>query len=168
MRKLSFLLLCIFINSCSTPKATTSKQTLTFNSHLGSFQIDTPTGWTKIKVQGVDSYVGRIAINANDTLMFDLGYYSNDLTEREPDDFDGDDYSKYSKTKISFGTINGHFTKFVIPKKHGIGMSGIYVDSLWMDKEDKVKFNLYGNNLSKESQKHFFEVVKTLKFTKPK
>lgn len=168
MRKLSFLLFCIFINSCSAPKATTSKQTLTFNSHLGFFQIDTPNGWTEIKVQGVDSYVGRIAIDANDTLEFDLGYYSNDLTEQEPDGFDGDNYNKYSKTKTTFDTINGYFTKLIIPKKHGIGMSGIYIDSLWIYKGDKVKFNLYGNNLTKEIQKHFFKVVKTLKFGKPK
>ena len=32
----------------------------------------------KIKEQGVDSYVGRIAIDSVDTLEFDLGWYSND------------------------------------------------------------------------------------------
>ena len=57
-----------------------NKQTLDF----GSFTIETPNGWTKIKAQGQDSYVGRISIDAMDTLDFDLGWYSNSMTEPEP------------------------------------------------------------------------------------
>ena len=68
-----------------------------FNSHIGAFQIEAPNGWIKIMVHGIDSYVGKIAIDQNDTLMFDFGYYSSDLKEREPDDYEVNDYSKYSK-----------------------------------------------------------------------
>ena len=57
-----------------------NKQTLDF----GSFTFETPNGWTKIKAQGQDSYVGRISIDAMDTLDFDLGWYSNSMTEPEP------------------------------------------------------------------------------------
>jgi hypothetical protein len=139
-----FLLFIFTLNSCISSRQTATTQTLTFSSHSASFSINTPIDWTKIKVQGVDSYVGRIAIGTNDTIKFDLGYYSYDLTQHE-----SDDSNKFSKSKVSWRIINKHHVKIVTPKKYGIGISGIYIDSLWKDRNDNVKFNLFGENLTK-------------------
>jgi hypothetical protein len=164
--RILFLSFIFILNSCISSRQAATTQTLTFSSHFASFTIDTPIDWKKIKVQGVDSYIGRIAIGANDTIEFDLGYYSNNLTEHEPDDFDGDDYSRYAKSKVSWSTINKYNAKIVTPKKFGIGISGIYIDSLWKEGYDKVKFNLFGENLTKTNQKIFFKAIKTLRFSK--
>lgn len=39
--------------------------------------------WKPIKANGIDSYVGGIAIDDKDTLRFDLGWYSDKLYEEE-------------------------------------------------------------------------------------
>jgi hypothetical protein len=48
---------------------------------LGVFSMKTPKNWTYIKQRGIDSFVGKIAIDKNDTLYFDYGLYSNNLEE---------------------------------------------------------------------------------------
>lgn len=50
---------------------------------FGTFTIETPVSWYQFKEGGMDSYVGGIAIDKTDTLYFDLGWYSNTLTETE-------------------------------------------------------------------------------------
>ena len=73
------LLPCLFLTfgfaACNHSKQ--KNETLDF----GDFTIVTPHEWTKIKGHGQDSYVGRIQIDSSDTLYFDLGWYSDDLSE---------------------------------------------------------------------------------------
>ncbi len=83
-KQLFFLIFLALIFSCSQNKPQ-QKQLLDFKK----FTIETPQGWTKIKEQGTDSYVGRIAIDKTDTLEFDLGWYSWDLKEYEELEFNG-------------------------------------------------------------------------------
>ncbi len=162
------------IIGCSDSKTKSDKKTLDF----GSFTIETPRGWTKIKAQGTDSYVGRIAIDNSDTLDFDLGWYSNTLTEPEPqiiersmlknvdvvdtthviiiaDNIRGIDRDKYRKNNVLWDTIDGRKAKIVFPRKSGIGTTGIYIDSLWQSGSDVDRFNLYGDNLKPANKKYF-------------
>lgn len=144
-------LLFLFLIGCYDSKPKSDKQTLDF----GSFTIETPNGWTKIKTQGVDSYVGKIAIDNTDTLHFDLGWYSNKLNEYEPTIFDSSmiasidtsmvdtseiifvknralvDPDKYKKNNVSWDTIDRRKAKIVFPRQSGVGTTGIYIDSLW-------------------------------------
>jgi hypothetical protein len=181
------LLLLLFIG-CTDNKTTSGKQTLDF----GSFTIATPNGWTKIERQGVDSYVGQIAIDNTDTLHFDLGWYSNNLNEYEPTILDSSiigaidtsmidtsevifvknrmrvDPDKYKKNNVSWDTIDGRKAKIVYPRQTGIGTTGIYIDSLWQAGSDFDRFNLYGVNLKPENEKLILEALKTLRFHKTK
>lgn len=184
MRIIIILFIVIFI-SCSDSKIKPDKQLLDF----GSFTIETPDNWTKIKAKGIDSYVGQIAIDSSDTLYFDLGWYSNDLTEYEPqiiersmlqhidnpgdtadyiivDSRKGIDPDKYKKNNVSWDTVDGRRAKIVFPRQPGIGTTGIYIDSLWQAGSDIDKFNLYGNNLKPSNQKLVLQAIKTLKFLK--
>ncbi len=179
-----FLLLLII--GCADNKPKADNQTLDF----GSFSIVTPNGWTKIKVQGADSYVGRIAIDNTDTIDFDLGWYSNTLTEPEPQIIErsmlrnmdvldtsqfiivesrkGNDPDKFKKNNISWDTIDGRKAKIVFPRQSGIGTTGIYIDSLWQGGSNVTRFNLYGDNLKPANEKLFLQALKTLKFHKTK
>src|SRR4051812_40320399 len=125
-----FLLLLI---GCKNGKSKTGKKVLDF----GSFSIETPVSWQKVKLQGIDSYVGRISIDAKDALDFNLGPYSNNLTEPEPQiiersmlkDMDlidtseyvivesakGIDADKYKKNNVTWDTIDGRKAKIVFP-----------------------------------------------------
>jgi hypothetical protein len=179
-------LLLLLIIGCADKKTKTANQTLDF----GSFSIVTPNGWTKIKAQGIDSYVGRISIDNTDTIDFDLGWYSNTLTEPEPqiiqrsmlknmdvldtsqfiivDSRKGIDPDKFKKNNISWDTIDGRKAKIVFPRQSGIGTTGIYIDSLWQGGSDVDRFNLYGNNLKPANEKLFLQALRTLKFHKTK
>ncbi len=159
--RISTLALFLTFISCTTTKQTVSKQTLDF----GSFTIDTPNGWTKIKLQGVDDFVGKIAIDMQDTLEFNLGFFANSLEQHdEPEDYYGNNSSKFFKSKIAWTIINGRKVKILTPKKYGSGMTGIYFDSLWKDGQDIVKFNLIGQNLKKENEIAVLKTFQTLKF----
>lgn len=166
--------------SCSEKKTTGETKVLDF----GAFTIETPKGWTKMKERGVDSYVGRIAIDDSDTLEFDLGWYSNDLTEYQevkmgdgktyyissydtaysPTLVDSANKEKVVKSSVTWDTIDGRKAKVLSPIKAGIGTTGIYIDSLWERGSDVDKFNLYGSNLKTQNQKALLAAFKTLKF----
>jgi len=185
MKLIPGLLLFLLIG-CADNKPKSDKQTLDF----GSFTIETPNGWTKIKAQGADSYVGRIAIDNIDTVDFDLGWYSNTLTEPEPQIIErsmlrnmdvldttqfiivasrkGIDPDKYKKNNVSSDTVDGRKAKIVFPRQSGIGTTGIYIDSLWQGGSDIDRFNLYGDNLKPANEKSFLQALKTLKFHKTK
>lgn len=180
-------LLLLLSIGCADSKPKADKQTLDF----GSFTIETPNGWTKIKAQGIDSYVGQIAIDNTDTLHFDLGLFSNTLTEHEPqiiersmlqhfanpidtaefiivDSRKGIDTDKYKKNNFLWDTIDGRKAKIVFPRQAGIGTTGIYIDSLWQSGSEVDRFNLYGDNLKPLNEKLLLEALRTLKFHKTK
>jgi hypothetical protein len=185
--KISSLIIILLFISCTDIKPKKAKHTLDF----GSFTIETPSSWTKIRAKGIDSYVGKIAIDSNETLYFDLGWYSNTLTEDEPqiversllqhmsntvdtsdliivDSRNGIDPDKYKRNNISWDTIDGRKAKIVSPIRSGIGTTGIYIDSLWQAGSDIDRFNLYGNNLKPANEKSLLEALKTLRFHKEK
>jgi hypothetical protein len=158
-------LVFFLLYSCGSPKPLPQKRVFIFNSPLGSFSLTAPDDWKKINLEGIDSYFGRIAIDAKDSLTYSLGTYASDLHEHAPEGFEEDDSGKFEKSVVSYKTMNGYRIKILTPKKYGIGMSGVYIDSLWMDGEDKMKFDLYGTNLSKANQKVFFEIIHSLRFS---
>ncbi len=181
-------LLLLLLIGCVDKKPKADNQTLNF----GSFSIVTPNGWSKIEAQGLDSYVGRIAIDNTDTLHFDLGWYSNKLNEGEPRILDSSminsidtsmiytndvifvknrmrvDPDKYKKNNLSWDTIDGREAKIIFPIKSGKGRTGIYIDSLWQSGSNIDRFNLYGINLKPENEKLLLQALRTLKFYKTK
>src|SRR5688500_6116296 len=81
MKKFLTAIIVIGLTACNQ---TTKPRIDTKIMDFGSFTIETPQSWKAIKEQGVDSYVGSIAIDNQDTLSFDLGQYSNKLYENDP------------------------------------------------------------------------------------
>lgn len=174
---LSFLALLF---SCIQNKPQ-QKQLLDF----GRFTIETPLGWTKVKQQGTDSYIGQVAIDEKDTLEFDLGWYSWDLKEYEEFNFNGKKFYMSStdtaaklidsahkdelvKSNVTFTTIDNRRAKILTPIKSGIGTTGIYIDSLWLAGSAIEKFSLYGFSLKSTNERDVLEAFKTLKFVKTK
>jgi len=158
-------LLLLFIIGCTDSKSKSDNQILDF----GSFKIETPGSWTKVKVKGIDSYVGQIAIDTKDTLYFDLGWYSNTLSEPLiVDSRTGIDPDKYRKNQVLSDTIDGRRAKIIFPIQSGYGTTGIYIDSLLKAGSVNDKFNLFGTNLNPANEKVLLQALKTLKFHKPK
>jgi hypothetical protein len=161
---------------------------------FGEFTIIVPSDWMPVKEKGIDSFVGRIALTDGDTISFDLGWYSNSLEEEVPYDVDGDnvyllntakstdnsrDYEfygksdtvnleKFHKNRIHWTTIDNRKSKIVEAKKPGDGMTGIYIDSVWLAGSGIDRFQMNGKNLTHKNQQALLSAFQTLKFINTK
>lgn len=145
----------------------------------------------QIEERGIDSYMGRIALDERDTLVFDLGRYSNTLTEEEPlliqrlalkdfpmpidtaelivvENVRGVDKDRYRKQNVLWDTIDGYTAKIVLPRQSIIGLTGVYIDSLWTRTRgaDRDRFNLYGIDLKSHNREKLLQAIQTLRFEK--
>ncbi|WP_249557765.1 hypothetical protein [Cellulophaga sp. 20_2_10] len=147
MSTLILLLIC----SCASQKY----KTIDF----GRFEITVPEKWNKYERKGIDSYVGGMITDKNDTLNFDLGRYSGDVSTDFPmvyneetlaelsnrerkllprtkhlitEDWSSEDIDlrDYLKYDVEYDTIACFRVKIIRPKNKGFGASGIYIDSL--------------------------------------
>lgn len=157
---------------------------------FGLFTLEVPYKWQQVKQNGIDSYIGAIAVGNTDTLYFDLGLYSNSLTEPniqvitremiEENDLDSSDFvvvndimsmnidaDLYRKQNVSWDTIDNRRAKIVFPRISGKGMTGVYIGSLWGN-SSKVRFNLHGSNLKAQTEQDLLKAIKTLRFHKRK
>lgn len=154
--------------------------------------MKTPEKWTYIKQRGIDSFVGKIALDEKDTLRFDYGLYSssleedlgfiitkdsvftyeenenrNDTVNRYVQKFyakrDTLDIKKLYKTEYTFEVINKLKAKIVTPKKTGIGLTGAYFENTSPNGKG-VRFQINGYNLSETNQKEFLKAIRSLKF----
>ncbi len=119
------IIIVILIVSCKTKTA--EWQTLDF----GSFKLKTPSGWTKVEKKGIDSYFGGLT-NGKDTLWFDYGWYSVDLTGEETF------AHRYAKD-----TVNGLTARIMIPDTAGRGYISMYIPKV----TEKNKFTIWGDNI---------------------
>ena len=162
------------------------------NLDFGAFSLETPENWKYIKARGIDSFVGKIALDENDTLNFDYGMYSNSLKEElgliitkdsvfeEVENPNIKDtlnpyvlkfYARRDtlkleslyKTTESFETIENLKAKIVTPKKIGIGLTGVYFENTSL-KHKGMRLQISGYNLTEKNQKEFLKVIKTIKF----
>ena len=126
---------------------------------FGKFEITVPENWNKYERKGIDSYVGGIITDKNDTLNFDFGRYSADISrsdfpmvydsiglaeltkkEREllpetkhliVDSLSGDiNFKEYLKYQFEYEKIDCFKAKIITPRNKGYGGTGIYIDGL--------------------------------------
>ena len=163
MKKLLSIIIILLICSCASPKY----KVIDF----GQFEITVPETWNKYERKGIDSYVGGIITDKNDSLNFDFGRYSADLSksdypmvydsiglaeltkkEREllpktkhlivDDLFKTDvDFREYLQYQTELDSIDCFKAKIITPRNKGYGGTGIYIDSLTGSKE---KYNKIG------------------------
>ena len=176
MKQLTLLLSLLTLNSCTKPT-----KTLTFDF----FTIEVPKTWKAIKNKGIDSYVGQIALDEKDTLSFDLGWYSNELDEFQEEDIAGKKYylsisdtsgnlmdslgmEKARQSDVAWDTIDKRRVKIIKPRLSGKGITGLYIDSLWIAGSGVDKFEINGRDLKPENERLFLTALKTLRFNDPK
>lgn len=113
------------------------------------FTIVVPSQWTLEEVQGFDSFVTRMMINDQDFVTIDLGAYSDNLNVDA------------STHEVMLSMIDGRAAKIVKPKRVQNGTTGVFFDSIDIDKN---KLQLSGVNLSGESQHLLLSAIEGIKF----
>jgi Cytochrome c len=124
MKQLYILITVIVAIACKTK--TQEWQVLDF----GVFKIKTPQGWTIVKKDGIDSYVGGLT-NGNDSVWFDYGTYEVDLKED----------TKAHKAAID--TINGLYSVLTIPQQEGKGVVSVHIPQVI----NKNQFTIWGQDV---------------------
>jgi len=185
MRKTLTIIILLLIFSCAQRKY----KTIDF----GQFEVTVPENWNRYNRKGIDSYVGGIITNTNDSLNFDLGRYSYDLSQQDlpmvydsiglaelskkelellpktkhlivDDLFESNiDYHEYLKYQFEFDSIDCFNAKIISPTNKGYGGTGIYIDSL---NGKNLRIGFYGWYLNDKVQSEFIKALKTLKFKK--
>jgi len=174
----------IILSSCLAKEGIKMKP-----SDFGAFSIDLPTNWRVNEVQGIDSYVREIVTDDGDTIHFDIGYYSSMLEEKsvriypvsmipwfienkidttamvflDKVKIEESDREKYRKQKEVYTTIDGFSAKIVKPKDAGIGLTGVYFDSLRIGSMGKIMLQISGYNLKPKNSDLFLESIRTIK-----
>ncbi|WP_026838870.1 hypothetical protein [Gillisia sp. JM1] len=163
MKKTISILTILLLCSC----AQRNYKTIDF----GQFKITVPKKWNKYESKGIDSYVGGIITNTNDTLNFDFGRYSNDLSKSDyPMVYDSIglneltkkerellpktkylivedllyadvDFNEYLQYQFKIDSVDCFKAKIITPRDRSYGGTGIYIDSLTGSKE---KYNKIG------------------------
>jgi hypothetical protein len=176
----------VLLPACHTPKPGETKML-----DFGQFTITVPATWDPIKVRGIDSYVGLIALGEEDTINFDLGWYSNALDEDKKFMIQNGDFyvldsvssegeknftfygkvdtvnvESFLENEITWATVDGRKAKIVSPKRTGQGLTGIYIDSVWMAGSARDKFQMNGRNLNAENERLLLKAFETLRFKK--
>ncbi|MBE9584860.1 hypothetical protein IM792_10415 [Mucilaginibacter sp. JRF] len=186
---LIFFTTLVCLSSCFiTERGDNSVKTLDFKY----FTIEVPESWQQVKARGIDSYVGEIHIDTGTIIRFDLGWYTDPMNEDEDQDrysvHDGSIYltdssstpqhrvsmyfaeantenlEKVRHNKIKWVTIDNHKAKLIIPKRPGIGTTGVFIDRLWRSGSNNDRFGLRGDRLTGEQQRQLLKAIMTLRF----
>ena len=184
MKKPLSILILLLICSCASQKY----KTIDF----GQFKITVPEKWNKYERKGIDSYVGGIITDKNDSLNFDFGRYSADLIrsdypmvydsiglaeltkkEREllpktkhliVDSLSGNiNFKEYLQYQFEYENVDCFKAKIITPRNKGYGGTGIYIDSL---NGSNLRIGFYGWYLTDKTQAEFIKSLKTLRFEK--
>ena len=116
---------------------------------VNRFTIIIPTTWKLEEVKGYDSFVREITINEQEKINIDLGWYSSNLNVDN------------ATHDITFKPIDNRNAKIVRPKNFQPGITGVYFDSLDIQ---KTKLQISGVDLSEGNQRLFLNAIETLKF----
>ena len=185
VRILLTLIFSLIIISCSR----NNYKTIDF----GSFKITVPDDWNKYERSGIDSYIGGIVTDKLDTLNFDFGWYSGDISNSFPLVFDKETLKELSSKKLALLSDTKHLimetwsdSNIEIDlndyRKYDVHFDsidcfnakiilprnkGFGSSGIFIDRmtvDGKLKFNFYGNFLDNSTQQKFLKALKTLKF----
>ena len=155
------------------------------NSHYmdyGEFQINVPSDWKALSMQGIDSDVGGLITSEGDTLVYDLGWYTFDPEEEDVEfqynlvymeglkaDQEADIDSLFERRiniKHTYETVDiDCFKAKLVTPIDSLGLfTGVYIDSINVSDNGVTKFGFYGTELSKRTKEEFITAIRSISF----
>ena len=188
-RKLKRLgLLVVVLTSCSSDKGKIAHLV-----KLKQFSIQIDSVYNPIVLmESPDGNSGKLLFN-EDTIFFNIGFNISNLAEKDisviyfpynqdslrkhldtslvnPDEIVytnkiNADIDEFRKQNVFFKKISGFNAKITVPRKEkNGGMTGVYIDSLRINDEGRLKFNLYAKNLDSAQSRRLVSSFKTISF----
>jgi hypothetical protein len=77
---------------------------------------------------------------------------------------DSNTIERLKRNTITWTTIDHYRAKMVKPKRAGLGITGVYIDSLWQWGDHPADFVLSGRDLTSKQQQQLITAIRTLKF----
>jgi hypothetical protein len=163
MKRIFFITIVLFaLAGCKRHKKPT-RATKILN--FGTFTIETPLMWGRIKEDTASNNPNGIAIDNNDTLNFNYG--TGSITPAEDSvKIIFEDNSVKGNVNVKWLEIDGHKAKIISPQQSGHGITGVYIDSLSVTNSGIARFYLYGNNLNPDNEEEVLKAIKSIKFSK--
>lgn len=144
-----------------------------------------------------DGYNGSVIYSTKDTIWFNFGYDINNLSEKDPvvifSPYDEDsirmnldttlvdpsriiytkkpnfDIDEFRIQNVFFEIVSDRQAKITIPRQaEKVGVSGIYVDSLFSTEGGRLKFNFYARNLDSLRQDLLLQTIRSIRFKIPR
>jgi hypothetical protein len=156
---------------------------------VGILKMDIPESYRFEAVQGIDSYVARIIGIKKDTLQIEYGDHGiiynlyevpayaipmekkdeivrkrglPPLNEAVFSKYAEDDNRKniFDKNYYRYDTVSNIVVQFVVPKKIGEGMSGMFIPEL----KNGKSFSIYGTNLDSAGHTVALNIFKSVRY----
>ncbi|MDB5202759.1 MAG: hypothetical protein JWQ27_2168 [Ferruginibacter sp.] len=167
-KSLFVLLVMLIILSCK------SRVTQTHLLNFKQFTIETPAAWTKVVCDSGDKRFGGIEMDSADFVHFSYGFDVGDLEDyvKNPADTTTlyiiypplSELGKNRNSEAGHETIDRKSAKIVFPIVPGVGVTGLFIDSVKTFNGRNMQFEMSGNNLKPKNEKAFLLALKTLKF----
>ena len=162
MKKIFIIVVALFtLAACKRHRKKPSTPTKILN--FGSFNIETPLLWGRVKEDSSNDNTGRIAIDDKDTIYFNYSEGLGGSTDASKIISENGVNGKVNRKQKE---IDGYRAWIISPQQPGTGITGVYIDSIEVTGSNIERFYLYGNNLSSKNEKDVLKAIKTLKFTK--
>lgn len=161
MKRIFFIAIALFALAACKHRKKRIVDTKILN--YGTFTIEAPLLWGRVKDDSTNKNAGRIAIDNKDTIAFNYIAGGSEPTDTGKIIFAD---AANTQTKMKWKEIDGFNAKVVSPKQPGTGITGVYIDSIKVTGSAVSRFYLYGNNLSPDNEKDVLQAIKTLKFTR--
>ena len=172
--------------SCSKDRQTSKKL------EFPLFQIQVPTGWKVVSLQGIDSYISGILTDQQDTLIVGIdnaanseGYFGESIVVRSlkiKKELDSVGF-KYSESMVFsstpeldekeaihlkqyylYDTISNKVAKVGLPKRIGQGITFVQFKDVGAQKE---VVRIYGRDLDTTIQFSLYRAFQTITFVEP-
>lgn len=182
----------VFIG-CKSSTESPTNESKEYKTKYYSLQL--PVSWQIIKPSNIDAHSITQFVSDKDTITAEVSCYASNLAEYDPEilpksvenkvDSDaiktnyvifvkdeeikkGIDIDRYRKQNVVYvEKTNRYKVKLITPRKSGIGIMGMYCDSLGIDSTiGTLKMNMHGKNLSHKTERELERVIEGIIFLK--
>jgi hypothetical protein len=131
----------------------------------GPFSVTLPPGWTYIRRQGIDSFIGELSDASGARITFDYGWYSDPLVFSDGFRTPYEDDPRYS---VINETVDGLPARIVTPRFAAPGLTGMYIANADPSEPSggpvRTALGMYAYDLGDEKKREVLSIYRSVDF----